>query len=592
MPGIYLPVLMLMLVAIIVGCGVPEAEQSTTGPLASPSAAPASSAPATGEASASPTSELVEVTPEPSTGVAGASDLEGEIVVAFATNDKQTWQALADAYMKLHPKVQVKVELRPEEGYDEWVRAQIAGGTSNVALVRGFSTLQDLFPTQFPDFAPYLDHVSPYTGKPWREGLRDELLQQMVDASTGTLYTFHSESIQIVWLYNKEAFSKAGILEEAEELAKTEFNQPTWSQFLSWCDKLKDAGYFPVAIEGDEASLKAVRWQWMYRIYADQFFRDTIQLYRAQPGDWNYREGIDDRWTYDPSDLYIDFPFKVTANEARRIKLFQDGKIRLDGPEVREIFTQFTEFANRCAQPGFLGTKDAYPLFLTQKAAMRLDGSWLLPSVEKDIKSLAEGRYGQSEDQPTPTVAPDAQATVFEYGVYNAPTMEGSPIKGRARTLEGPVGHWSILKQDQQQNDLIMDFVMWATSPDGMNLYVENKLDPNNPNGSLGGPPITKDVELPPEYAERFAALKSIGGIHHFNAMGPYIATSFTGVPEGEREFASLAQQYFGGQLTLDEFLKQYQAAMERLQPEVLKHLQLTVEDVEHPEKQPASVQQ
>ena len=42
--------------------------------------------------------------------------LEGEIVISIQSNDVQTYQALADAYMKLHPKVKVLVELRPQIG--------------------------------------------------------------------------------------------------------------------------------------------------------------------------------------------------------------------------------------------------------------------------------------------------------------------------------------------------------------------------------------------------------------------------------------------------------------------------------------------
>ncbi|MEZ4619672.1 MAG: hypothetical protein R2867_29775 [Caldilineaceae bacterium] len=46
--------------------------------------------------------------------------------------------------------------------------------------------------------------------------------------------------------------------------------------------------------------------------------------------------------------------------------------------------------------PGWIGTQDAYPLFLTQKAAIRLDGAWLLANFEKNIRSLAEGSYSYS----------------------------------------------------------------------------------------------------------------------------------------------------------------------------------------------------
>ena len=46
------------------------------------------------------------------------------------------------------------------------------------------------------------------------------------------------------------------------------------------------------------------------------------------------------------------------------------------------------------------------------------------------------------------------------------------------------------------------------------------------------------------------------------------------------REWVDLAQQYFAGDLELQEFLDQYQASVDRLFPEILTHLQLTEEDL------------
>ena len=66
------------------------------------------------------------------------AELEGEIVISIQSSDVQTYQALADAYMKLHPKVKVLVELRPpggEDSYLQWVRTQFAAGTPRVSLI-------------------------------------------------------------------------------------------------------------------------------------------------------------------------------------------------------------------------------------------------------------------------------------------------------------------------------------------------------------------------------------------------------------------------------------------------------------------------
>src|SRR5262245_1452941 len=74
---------------------------------------------------ATPTEEgLVEIaTPAPETG---AGEMSGTIVISFQGNDTQTWQAMADAYTARNPNVEVRVELKPPEGYQEFIRAQFA----------------------------------------------------------------------------------------------------------------------------------------------------------------------------------------------------------------------------------------------------------------------------------------------------------------------------------------------------------------------------------------------------------------------------------------------------------------------------------
>ena len=52
-------------------------------------------------------------------------------------------------------------------------------------------------------------------------------------------------------------------------------------------------------------------------------------------------------------------------------------------------------------QPGWIGTTDALPLFLTQRAAIWLDGAWFFTTFEKNIQSLAEGTYGAGAEDAT-----------------------------------------------------------------------------------------------------------------------------------------------------------------------------------------------
>jgi len=550
--------------------------------------APAAAAPTDVPAEEATDEEVVEVavTPTP------AGEMTGDIVISFQGEDTQTWEALCAAYAEQHPGVNCIVELKPPEGYQEWIRTQFAGGTPKASLVNGNVVADLTNAKKFVDLSPYLDKTSPYTGKPWREDLDTAALANMRNPINGETYLLNLETVQVLWFYNQEAFAKAGILEDAQALQQTDRNQPTWDQFLNWCDQLSAAGYIPVAIEGDFRSFWELRVGWLARMYADQYTRDEAELVRCQEGDWCFREGIDDKWTYDPSDPYNDDATDITFNIVRKINALQDGSQSVDGPAWKAMYENFKAFGDRCAPPGWIGTTDAYPLFLTQKAAIRLDGAWLLSNFEKDIRSLAEGTYsytGAEEGAPTPTpAAEDLAATLFEIGSFNNPSMEGPEVDAPARTIEVNIGFWSIPKKDQAQNDLEVDFLMYVTSPEGFGLYLENRLDPNNAKGGINGPPVVKNVALPPEYAERFAALKLIGNTEKDTA-GSYRSRGVADYQPTVREWVDVAQQYFTGKITIDEFLAQYQASIETNFDGIVEHLQLTPDDLKDPTKKPVN---
>lgn len=521
------------------------------------------------------------------------SKLSGTITLSPQSTDVQTYQALADDYKSKNPGVEVRVELKPADGYQEFLRAQFAGGTPDVSIVNGNVVADLVQAKKFVDMSAYLDRTNPYTNAPWRDSMDAVSIQNMANPVSGEIYTLNLETVQVLWFYNKTAFEKAGILKEAEELAQTDKNQPSWDQFLDWSDKLTAAGYIPVAIEGDYQSFWQLRFGWLARMYLDQYTRDEADLVRAQPGDWNFREGIDDVWKYDPTDPYNDDATKVTFSVQRQMIALRDGKQTVNGPKFKALYENFKQFSDRATPPGWLGTTDNYPLFLTSKAAIRLDVAALLGNFERDLKSLSEGRYispaGGGEGAPPATPLPGQDVTAFQIGSFNNPSMEGPEVNAPARTIEVNIGFLSVPKKDQAQNDLEMDFLMYLTSPEGFGTYLENRLDPNNA-GSTGiaGPPIVKDVTLPKELADKFAQLKLIGNTEKTTA-GTYRARGIADYQPSVREWVDLAQQFFAGDLEIQPFLDAYQASVDKLFPEILGQLQLTTDDLDHPDKKPAS---
>jgi ABC-type glycerol-3-phosphate transport system substrate-binding protein len=194
---------------------------------------------------------------------------------------------------------------------------------------------------------------------------------------------------------------------------------------------------------------------------------------------------------------------------------------------------------------------------------------------------------GAEENAPTPTPsADDLAATVFELGTFNNPTMEGAEVDAPARTIEVNIGFWSIPRKDQAQNDLEVDFLMFVTSPQGAGIYLQNRLDPNNPHGGINGPLALNDVQLPDELAERFAGLRLIGNTEKDTA-GTYRSRGVADYQPTVREWVDLAHQYFLNEMTLDEFLDAYQQSLMNHFDDILDHMNLTPADLDDPSKRP-----
>jgi ABC-type glycerol-3-phosphate transport system substrate-binding protein len=319
----------------------------------------------------------------------------------------------------------------------------------------------------------------------------------------------------------------------------------------------------------------------------DQYHRDDINLVRCQEGDWCFREGIDDQWTYDPTDPRNDDPDNVSINVVRHLAALRDGEIRFDTEctvEMMEELGRIYKTENGFVPEGWIGTADGYPLFLTQKAAMRQDTGRVFTQLEKDIAALAEGTYA---DQSAISEEDAKAATTFAFGTFAFPTIESPCVQGAARANELTSGYLSIPKKDRAQNDLEIDFVMFWTSPEGMNIYLENKLDANNLQGGIQGPPLIKGVELPGEWQNVFDNATFIGNYEKPGAPGDAVARGFYFYEPTKREWAIMVQEFFSGTLTAQEFAERYQKLLEDNWDGLLEYLNVLPEDLDHPEKQP-----
>ena len=271
-----LGLILLMSLVALAACGAP----ADTGM--------ADEAPAAEEAAADDEVVEIEETEEE------AMEMSGEIVVSIASNDVQTYQAIADAYMELHPDVDVLVELKAPgvDAYLQWIRTQFTSEVPRVSIIESPHLREFAQEGRLIDWGPYLNKENPYTGEKWEESFETWGLNLVRDPNTEQMFTMPYMSVQTFWLYNKALFEQAGITDVPP--------QPTWDQFVEWNEKLLDSGVIPIAMEGTTEQIwGGGRMPWLMRSAMDQYHRDELQIIQCQEGDWCFREGIDDVWTFD-----------------------------------------------------------------------------------------------------------------------------------------------------------------------------------------------------------------------------------------------------------------------------------------------------
>ncbi|MCC6176684.1 MAG: extracellular solute-binding protein [Chloroflexi bacterium] len=456
-------------------------------------------------------------------------------------------EAVAKEYIKLYPNVDIRIDPKPIEGYYDWAKAQVVGGT-NASLMRDCSCPDLVAAGKFVDFGPHFEKVNPYTDKKWSTMFKPGAIR--ADEATGQVVQFNMFSVYVLWFYNKTLWEKVGLKDTPK----------TWTDLIKVLQTFKDAGVLPTPMAGDVDGWRRMGLSWLSRITADAYARESINIVRAQPGDWNYKENVDGAWKYDPKDPYNDAFGKVTRSPARMTAAFRDGTLKVDNPGYRDLWKHLKQFL-QFVQPGYIGVnrETARQLFLTGKAGVWMDASWFFSQFEK---FMGDSSLGLNR---------------FDYGTFNLVDIDDSPlIKAPTRTIDNSAGYWVLPKKDQAQNDLEIDFLMFLSSPKMAGLLVETTLQ--DPKGDLIGPPMIEGVELSDVWKQRFSVIGGRGqaengapGIHGIDA-------------ENTREWVDLAQQYATDKIGEDQFFKQFQESVEKSVPRVAKAQGY---DLDNPGKKP-----
>lgn len=507
---------------------------------------------------------------------AEGDDFSGTVTISLYSQKgvQEAWEAVGAAYTAKHPNVKVVVDLKPSDGYADWVKAAFQGYDS--ALPEADIVYGNLAGSDRTDkvinFYDYAFDDSPYSDGTWADQIAFDL--QNIDAVTGMWDCVSITAVQVLWFYNADVFAEVGV--EAPK---------TWDEFVTVCEKLDAAGYQALAVPGDFQSFWAEQMGWLAQVYVDQTTRSTIEIVRAQEGDYCYDPEVDGKFVYDPTDPHNDdTPANVNTNGVRFWKAFvKDGTIRADTEGMKTVWTNFAKiFPKYAGGDNFFGSNGngAKTLFFQQKSPIYLSGSWFFGDYLNTMNSIDAGEavtFGEGDDAETYD-----GLKKFALGTFAMPSMEGEGIEAPARTIEVATGFLSAIKKDADHDDMVVDFLKFYTSPEGYSAFIGALIE----NGGVpDGLPLVKGIELEGELGEMFANIEYIGNVQ--KGFGQALARGIGDNQEALRAWYNYSQDFLNGKITVDEWATMNQENQMKYAPAQMEASKITMEDLENPQNEP-----
>jgi raffinose/stachyose/melibiose transport system substrate-binding protein len=266
--------------------------------------------------------------------------------IGTAANDKAMFQGFADAYVKLHPDVQINITVLENEAFK-----------SKLTTVMQSGSPPDIFQTwgggvlaQYGEAGLCRDISKEVKGTAWGNSMASGVWETYT--SKGHIYAVPNDAGCITFWYNKDLLAKVG------------YNTfPTdWADFLTLVKKLKAAGITPIALAGNDKWPAMHMWSYLaLRLGGASLFSDTVSGKNAK--------GFNDPSWIKAGQMLLDLA---------ALKPFQDG---------------------------FLGAtySDEAALVGNGQAAMELMGQWA-PNVERDNSSSKAGLGDKLAAAPVPAI--------------------------------------------------------------------------------------------------------------------------------------------------------------------------------------------
>lgn len=483
------------------------------------------------------------------------NQFEGEIVVSIGEDDytEEAIFALEAAYQAYQPNVDIVWEPAVGGDYAVWLGTQLAAGNVRPDIVMG-----NYQPTYdgYVNFDRYRNITNPYTGNPWDEDLDFEFFTWRNPRGERAMVA--TQAVHVLWFYNKTIFDELG-LEPPE----------SWDELVEVSAALDEAGHTPIA-----SNYTYMIPQWLTEIYWDQYNREWHKIVRAQPGDYNYDPAVDGEFEYDPLDPKLGMNYNF--NPVRWWRAIRDGVVRFDTPVFTEMITQFTRVFNQYVNEDVYVENDPYPRWLQGNAAMMVNGAWMFPTIAQDMANL-----GDQERREALNIDADANLQTFEWSTFEMPSMQGEFVDGPARSVESAVGEYiSVVDKNQEQTNLVIDFVMFWLSKPGYQAYVDGAVETGN--YAPSGPIMVSDIDLPGELQGLYDNVELLGNAEH--AIGNFVG--YPG-PQFAQQSRDLFKLVLDQEITPAEYAARFQALLTDNLPAIIESLGLEVEDLENPQLDP-----
>ncbi|MEQ4207190.1 ABC transporter substrate-binding protein [Actinopolymorpha sp. B9G3] len=490
---------------------------------------------------------------------ASTKRFKGRIVVATKQNPSaQARQALTRAYRRQQPGVEIVWDTRDytdSAAYTAWLDSQLSSGPIRPDIVSG--SYAPAF-RRYVNLDEYRAQVNPYTGHRWDDDYDFETYRDLNDRGERT--EIGTETAHLYWFYNKDLL--AGV--DAEP-------PTTWDELVSVCAKLRMAGQLPIS-----TNFASIMPDWVSSTYFDQFHDEWISTVQAQPGDWNWDPELDAKFRYRKDNPRIHATY--TYSPQRFYRGLKDRTLRFDTPAMVDLVTGLSRVFPRFASADFFTGTDHYRPFLQGQAAMMVDGSWSLPTLQRDLEELTPERLSELGIE-------QASVQPFGWDVFEFPPMVSPLARRNVRPTEG-TGGASIcaVDKDPAHTEMVMDFLMFWLSKPGFTAYTQAQVEAEDFRPS--GPTLVAGVPYPKEIEDLFARVEQRGTVAP--AYGGFWLNGAGG--KSAEDLRSLFLALLQGDVEGEAYAKRVQQYVQRNYSALLRLAHLTDDDVANPSRRPVAV--